>query len=190
MPIIACPHCGTRLNAPDSTIGREVVCGRCKRAFVAAVEAAAPPAPPVAGAGVGAPAPPAPPAGPAAAAPFAPPPPVRPPPAAMPGAYPPPPLPPPGFPPGFPVPQTSGYAVASLILGIASIVTCWCAVPPLICGILALVFHSHAMRDICAGLTSPDSAGMARGGRICGIIGLVLTIVAWSCVLVTAIVSG
>jgi hypothetical protein len=98
-------------------------------------------------------------------------------------AYPPPPPPPPGFlPPPLP---TSGFAVAALVLGIASIVTCLCyGVPSLICGILALVFHSNAMRDIYSGSVAPESASMARAGRICGIIGLVLAVLFWGIVLV------
>jgi ABC-type arginine/histidine transport system permease subunit len=81
--------------------------------------------------------------------------------------------------------------VASLVLGIASIVICWCyVVPPLICAILALVFHSSAMRDIHAGAANPDSAGMARAGRICGIIGLVVTVGLWVVIGVALIARG
>jgi hypothetical protein len=75
---------------------------------------------------------------------------------------------------------TSGYAVASLVLGIASLVTCICyAVPPLICGPLALVFSSIAMKDIRTGSANPSSAGLAKAGKICGLIGLLLAIGAW-----------
>lgn len=38
MPVIACPHCGTKLNGPDSVLGNEVVCGQCRQRFVAAAE--------------------------------------------------------------------------------------------------------------------------------------------------------
>jgi hypothetical protein len=219
MPIITCPHCETRLNAPDSILGREVVCGRCQKPFTAKADAVVPSeswagAPPAGGAGTpgtpttppspGTGAPAAPPSGPAAPPPigqggqaapssFAPSssaatpaysPPIAPPPAAAPPVYATPPPPPP---PGFPLPQqkTSGFAIASLVLGIASIVACMCyGVPSLICGILALVFHANAMRDINSGSAAPDSAGMARAGRICGIIGLVLSVGFWIVVLV------
>lgn len=39
MPIIACPHCGTKLNGPDSVLGKEVICGQCRQRFIAAAEA-------------------------------------------------------------------------------------------------------------------------------------------------------
>jgi len=241
MPQIACPHCGTTLEAPEDVIGREVVCGRCRKSFVAAVSQpdepaaagefgepigpqpstpepadvqAAPAAEPAEPAEPDKPAEPARPAGPPigqpglgapTAGPKPPPPnrpapfgaigqgpaPVRrpgPPPLSMPGAAP---LPP--SPPTVPMPanRTSGYAVASLVLGIASIVTCFCyGVPSLICGILALVFNNSAQRDIAAGRVSPGSAGMATAGRICGLIGLVLSVGFWLVVIVGIGVSG
>ena len=39
MPIIACPNCGTKLNGPDSVLGKEVICGQCHQRFIAAAEA-------------------------------------------------------------------------------------------------------------------------------------------------------
>jgi hypothetical protein len=75
---------------------------------------------------------------------------------------------------------TSGYAVASLVLGIASLVTCFCyALPPLICGPLAMIFSGIAMKDIRAGSANPSSGGLAKAGKICGLIGLLLAIGAW-----------
>lgn len=98
-------------------------------------------------------------------------------------------MPPPGF---APVDQkTSGFAVASLVLGICSVILCWCyGVPSLICGILALVFHSNAMRDIHTGSVSPNSLGMASAGRTTGLIGLVLSVGLWVIVLVWFIAKG
>jgi hypothetical protein len=165
VPVIACPHCGTRLDAPDDVLGQQVVCGRCGRAF------AAERLPPVPGPAALGQAPPS--AGQEPA-----PPPVPPPSAA--GAA--------GGPPGFAQPvgsypqplKSSGYAVASLVLGIASIPTCFClGLPSIVCGILAVVFHKNAMQDIEAGVVSASSAGMAKGGRICGMIGIVLGIGYW-----------
>lgn len=189
MAVIACPHCQTRLNAPENVLGQEVVCGRCGWTFVAAVSPAAAgpvPAPPPIGEPApgpsapmpgGPPAEGAPPPGAAAIGPPAPGPPLLPPP----GPYGPvaggPPPPPPGAfgPPGLEVQRSSGHAVASLVLGICSLVLCWCYVlPPLICGILAIVFSNAARRDIDAGLVSASSAGMANAGRVCGIIGMAL----------------
>jgi len=42
MPIITCPHCATKLDGPAGIIGQEVVCGRCKRSFIASTGPAAP----------------------------------------------------------------------------------------------------------------------------------------------------
>lgn len=86
--------------------------------------------------------------------------------------------------------KSSGYAVTSLVLGIASIPTCFClGLPAIICGILAVVFHKNAMRDIDAGVVSASSAGMAKAGRICGMIGISLGIGYWV-VYIGAIVVG
>jgi len=72
---------------------------------------------------------------------------------------------------------TSGYAVASLVLGIASLALClFYGLPALICGPLALVFSSKAGKDIGAGVVNPSSAGLAKAGKICGLIGLFLGI--------------
>ena len=170
MAVVTCPHCGTPLDAPESLLGRQVVCGRCNNVFVASATPGAPapqPAPPAARAGV-------------PSAPMAPPP---------PGATRSPvPLPP--SPASAQGPATSGFAVASMILGICSLVTCICyGVLPLICGILALVFASHATRDIQAGRASISSAGMARAGRICGIFGLVIAAI-WLIIGLVAVSGG
>jgi hypothetical protein len=44
---------------------------------------------------------------------------------------------------------------------------------------MAMVFSSHAMRDIRSGTANPSSAGLAKAGKICGLIGLLLAIGAW-----------
>jgi len=83
---------------------------------------------------------------------------------------------------------TSGYSVASLVLGIASIVTCmFYGLTSLICGPLALVFSSLAAKDIKAGTVNPSSAGMAKAGKICGLIGLFLGIGIWITILLVFI---
>ena len=164
MPVIACPRCGTRLDAPEDFLGREVLCGQCKTKFVAGAEGPAPAAalepPPADDVPAGQPAE-APPVAPPLPAPLigGPQVPVRP----------------------YPQPQkSSGQAVASLVLGIASMPVCFClGVPSIICGILAIIFHKNALRDIEAGTVSPTSAGMAKAGRICGIIGIFLGIGYW-----------
>ena len=172
MPVITCPNCGTQLNAPESLLGQQVTCGKCRCLFVAQSQT-----PPSARSG-------------ASQAQDLP---GTPPPAGAGSASPPPPPPPPAMPPGQvgpagyqqvtggyyqPAPlASSGYAVASLVLGITSLVTCTCyALPPLICGPLAMVFSSRARNDIRSGVVSQSSSGMATAGKICGLIGLLLGI--------------
>ena len=163
MKNITCPHCGAQLNAPDELLGKAVACGACRRQFIAADAA-----PTSAQALSTAPGPlPAPP-GPVSPSPW----PYGQP---MAGAYP---------------QKTSGMAVASLVLGIGSIPLCilW-GVPTLVCGILALVFASSARRDVEAGLAAPSSLGMARAGRICAIVGLVLAVAFWAIMIVAFLIG-
>lgn len=71
--------------------------------------------------------------------------------------------------------QSSGKAIASMVLGIVSVLGClFYGLPGIVCGILALVYHRKAMVAIQLGDAPINSVGMARSGRICGIIGLVL----------------
>jgi hypothetical protein len=188
MPVITCPNCGTQLNAPDSLLGQQVTCGKCRCLFVAQSQM-----PPSAQSGEaqtqGLPG--TPPAGegqasiPSQAPPMPPPPMVTPPPPVgqagyqqvTAGYYQPAPL------------ATSGYAVASLVLGIASLVTLlFCMLLSLVCGPLAIIFSNVAMRDIRTGVANPSSAGLAKAGKICGLIGLVLGI-GYVIVVVVAIVG-
>lgn len=68
---------------------------------------------------------------------------------------------------------SSGYSIASLVLGICSICLCFCyAVPSLVCGTLAVVFAKRGERDVAQGLRGPQSLGMSRAGRITGFIGI------------------
>ncbi len=69
-------------------------------------------------------------------------------------------------------------AVAILILGIASIVTCWCyGIIGLGCGIAALVMANKALNEYKAnpGAFTQQSFKNANAGRICAIIGLILS---------------
>jgi hypothetical protein len=73
--------------------------------------------------------------------------------------------------------RTSGLAIASLILGILSLVFCWAPYfIGVIMGVLAIVFGGVAM-----GQTGRDPAlggrGMAIAGLICGIIGVVIFVI-------------
>jgi hypothetical protein len=199
MPVITCPNCGTQLNAPDSLLGQQVTCGKCRCLFVAqsqtppsaqSGEARMPPsAQPFAAQAQGLPGMPPAGAGPASAPPQSPP-------QAPPMVTPPPPVGQAGYQQvtaGYyqPAPlATSGYAVASLVLGIASLVTLLsCMLLSLVCGPLAMAFSSRARNDIRAGTANPSSAGLATAGKICGLIGLLLGI-GFVIVMVVGIVAG
>jgi hypothetical protein len=61
-----------------------------------------------------------------------------------------------------------------MVLGILSLVMCFAyGLPGLICGIIALVLAGKAQRQINDGLAGGE--GMAKAGRICGIIGVILS---------------
>ncbi len=64
----------------------------------------------------------------------------------------------------------SGMAVASLVLGIVSLVLCWIWVVGIPVGILAIVFGVLSKKQ-------PANKGMAMAGLVTGIIGVVLAIV-------------
>ncbi|MGH2719497.1 MAG: DUF4190 domain-containing protein [Actinomycetota bacterium] len=93
--------------------------------------------------------------------------------------------PPPGGPPSYPPPggygygppappgsQSNGMALASLILGIVAIIANVIFIP----SILAIIFGSRAMKNIAASGGAMGGAGMAKAGRILGIIGLIITL--------------
>ena len=72
-------------------------------------------------------------------------------------------------------PQTSGKAIASMVLGICSIVTCMgYGIIGMPCAILAIAFAKKARLAIQAGTAPASSQGMASAGKVCGWIGVVL----------------
>lgn len=74
--------------------------------------------------------------------------------------------------------EAAGKAVASMVLGILSIVTCMMyGLPGLICGILAMVYAKRARLAVQSGHGHPIAVSMARAGRICGLIGMILGLV-------------
>ncbi len=84
--------------------------------------------------------------------------------------------------------STNTMAVASLVLGIvalASLLTSgvfWGCVPlPLICGALAWSLGKNAVRQVDAGLGSPNDRGMATGGYVMGIIAVTLSLLVACC---------
>jgi hypothetical protein len=84
---------------------------------------------------------------------------------------------------GLPV---SGQAVASLVLGIISIVSCGCVMgmSNIITGPLALIFGYNGLKAANEHKVSPSSRGLAIAGMITGGIGLALSGIGWLFVLI------
>ena len=71
--------------------------------------------------------------------------------------------------------QTSGKAVAALVLGIVSIVGCmFYGLLSIPAGIVAIVLARGVKKDVAANAVSSSSLGLAQAGFVCGIIGLSL----------------
>ena len=83
--------------------------------------------------------------------------------------------PPPLRPPVQQAVQTSGYAIASLVLGVLSIVP-GVYLGGLVMGILAIVFSRVAMTRIKAQPGSINGQGLATAGLVTGIVGLSLSV--------------
>lgn len=85
----------------------------------------------------------------------------------------------------------NGMGVASLVLGISTIVTSWCcyfmaiAVPT---GVLAIVFGSIGLQRANRG--EANNRSMAMAGLVCGAIGLVLGVVMMLLLLGLGITAG
>lgn len=75
-------------------------------------------------------------------------------------------------------PQELPNSIAILILGIASIVTCWCfGIPGLACGIVALVLASKSEIQYRSNpnLYTTGTYSNMRAGKVCAIIGICLS---------------
>jgi hypothetical protein len=91
-----------------------------------------------------------------------------------------------GYPayPGYPggpggVPKSNQKALWSMITGIASIVLCWCCpVIPLGLGGAAIYLGKTAKQEIQASGGMQTGDGQAQAGFICGIVGVVLGVIA------------
>lgn len=73
---------------------------------------------------------------------------------------------------------TSGKSIASLVLGILSIVGCLAyGLPGLVAGAIAIPLGISAKRAVQRGEAGSGSAGFAQAGVICGIIGAALGLI-------------
>lgn len=64
----------------------------------------------------------------------------------------------------------SGFAIASLVLGICSLIPCWYGCLSIIFGILAIVFGALGKKNAVSG------KGKAKAGFIMGIVGVSLSV--------------
>ena len=84
----------------------------------------------------------------------------------------------------------SGKAIAALVLGIVSIPTCFSyGIISMICGILGVVFGTSAKRAIQRGEMPQSAEGMAKAGRICGWVGIGLSLLVWGLAIVFILVA-
>ena len=84
----------------------------------------------------------------------------------------------------------SGYAVASLIMGIMSVLSClFYGLPTLVFGPLAIMFAGKAKAQVEARQSSPSSLALATAGRVMGIVGLAI-FAAFVLAIVAAFVFG
>jgi hypothetical protein len=79
--------------------------------------------------------------------------------------------------------ETSGKAIASLVLGIGGFV-----IFPVVLSILAIVFGRSAKREI-AERPGPGGSGLATAGIVLGWVGVALTVVAVLFVLLVVVAS-
>ena len=78
---------------------------------------------------------------------------------------------------GQPAP-TSGWAVASLVLGILSVIGCLAyGIPGIIMGPLAIWFGVKAKRLAREGQAGGSTMGLATAGFVCGIVGTLLSLI-------------
>ena len=87
--------------------------------------------------------------------------------------------------------------VLILILGICGLVFafpgCFCCVLldiiPLACGIIAWVMGNGDLREMAAGRMDPSGRGLTQAGKICGMIGVILAILALAISLIFILVQ-
>lgn len=88
--------------------------------------------------------------------------------------------------PGGPQPQTSGMAIAALVLGIVGMLMCCFFVP----SVLGIVFGTIGMRDVRESGGAKTGEGLAKAGFILGIIGTALGVLYWAWVIGSNFLPG
>lgn len=101
------------------------------------------------------------------------------------------------FPPEAPPTQSAGIPLAPhrgtviLTLGILGIVPCF------ICGIIAWVMANNDLREMKAGRMDPEGMQFTQAGKICGMVGVLLTaasfaiqILVFGCMAVFMVTAG
>jgi hypothetical protein len=86
-----------------------------------------------------------------------------------------------------PVPLKPHRGTTILVLGILGLVACG------ICGIIAWVMGNQDLKEMDQGIMDPAGRGNTSAGRICGIISVVLSIVAivvWTAIIAIGISTG
>ena len=81
-------------------------------------------------------------------------------------------------------PHRGGIVLALGIIGVALALPglLCCAILPIpacICGIIAWVMGNSDLRDMAAGRMDPAGRGLTQAGKICGMIGAIIAIVAF-----------
>ena len=99
-----------------------------------------------------------------------------------------------------PVPQTPigmqptiPNATAALVLGIISIPTCFCyGIIGMACGIIAIILGSKAVKlyKENPGVYNPSSYNNANAGKICGIIGVVMSALFLLYIIIVLVIYG
>ena len=99
-----------------------------------------------------------------------------------------------------PIPQTPigmqptlPNATAALVLGIISIPTCFCyGIVGLACGIIAIILGSKAVKlyKENPGVYNPSSFSNANAGKVCGIIGVILSALFLVYIIVVLVIYG
>ncbi len=75
------------------------------------------------------------------------------------------------------LPSVNGLAVASMVLGIVSLVFCWCWYIGGVCALVGLPLGAVALSKISKGQADPGPKGMAVAGLVMNIISLALIVV-------------